>query len=168
MYEPSKSKKPHPMPFGREKISLQRNKIRDIYILTREIIRSLTSLKTSSKWFNLFVSHLSIRNIVTLYAPFMVILFRLQEKGTSLKKVHSVSPPALSTAHPQRFSLVSWTLPCDEKESTEVVWRELGDMKFQEERSPKHLLDFCNRLGKACEPLISLDNCSEDCLTMEK
>lgn len=59
----------------KNKPSLQRNEVKDIYIFTHEVISTLTLQKTSSKWFNLFVFQLFIHNIEILCAPFMMILF---------------------------------------------------------------------------------------------
>lgn len=112
--------------------SVQRNEVKDIYILNREVIATLTLLKTSSKWFNILVFQLFIHNIEILCASFMTILFDCK-KGKISEEVHSILPLSLSLSctHSRIFTGFVNTLPCDDKESTEVGWREVENRSFR-------------------------------------
>lgn len=150
------------MSFGRKKILLQINKIRDIYILTHGIIQPCSCQRHQASGLTFF--YLNYPYII--YAPLMVILFSLKEKRIYVEKKGSITTPPLHCTSSRVLTSFVNSFPCDKKKSTEVVWSELGN-KFQKERNPQHLT-FANRLVKCHEPLISLDSCSEDYLTMVK
>lgn len=148
----------------KNKPSLQRIEVKDIYILTHEVISTLTLQKTSSKQFNLFAFQLFIHNI-EIYELHSWWFYLIAREGKISERRQSIF--SLSPAHPQGFftGFVN-TLPCDEKESTETGWREVGSRSFRMKNVWNTWL--CNGLYRGCEPLISLDSCCEDYVTVVK